>query len=499
MSALWNSLKALTRQSTGGTRYTYCTTSNPSVLWCRRIIFKDHSCQPGTIRLENGTISHCIPGQSEQDARKFADSVPHTIFRSLGGSTTLSPGLIDVHVHISELGRDWEGYHSATRAAAAGGITTLMSMPLNSIPPTVTVSAIQQELNAASKYNLMADVGLWGGVIPSTLESGELATVVKHPAIFGIKAFLAPLPPSAGYEAVTPEQLKEVATLCGRHDKPLLVHSELMTEEASRQEAELAFQKSGDNSCYESHLKSRPAQWERDAVHVVSSLVDRCDMHIVHLSDAGCLPQIAKTKASNSNYRLTVETCPHYLLFEAEGIPNRDTRYKCFPPIREAKNRQQLLKAVKEGLIDMIASDHSPCDHALRKREEGDLKTAWGGLTGLQYQLPATLAAMPGLDAVLLSKLESSRPASLIPGLSPQKGSIAVGNQADLGAWDSDVVYSSNEHHRWQNDCLYTEIPLKGHVVGTWLSGLQVYNGETNVFSETTPGRMLHSDPRRRI
>lgn len=464
---------------------------HPLVLWSGQVVFQNSGCLPGTVVLDgHGRISHCIPNQTPEQAKQFAKTFPNASLKNLGEKTVLSPGLIDVHVHISELGRDWEGYETATRAAAAGGITTIMGMPLNSLPSTTTVQAVEMELAQAQTYSLMADVGLWGGVVPDTLENGELESILRHPAIFGIKAFLAPLPPSAGYQAVSPQQLAQAAELCGKYKKPLLVHSELMTQEQSQRMVDDAFEKAGNVSSYEAHLQSRPAKWEQDAVSVVCDLIDLCDVHIVHLSDSGCLPRIVKAKAQESKHRLTVETCPHYLLFAAEDIPSADTRYKCFPPIRSAENQQQLKRALHEGLIDMIASDHSPCDTALRKRDQADLKRAWGGLTGLQYQLPATITAVKACDPLLLAKWWSSAPSMLVPGLNSVKGSIAVGKQADLVAWNFESP-SAREHHRWRGDCLYTNMPLSGRVVGTWLASRLVYNGETDSFPDEHAGAVL--------
>eukprot|EP00956_Cyclotella_meneghiniana_P045132 scaffold355148_cov93-Cyclotella_meneghiniana.AAC.1 len=214
--------------------------------------------------------------------------------KSFGDDVALSPGLVDVHCHI----RDWEGYHTATRAAAAGGITTLMGMPLNSLPPTTTVDALQQEIEASRKVKLMSDVGLWGGAVPTntSCDNGmhELQQLLDA-GVFGLKAFLAPLPSDAGYATVSPGQLSNAASICGARNKPLLVHSELMTQQQQDSLADEAHNCKGEGS-YEAHVESRPGKWEQDAVKVVCELTDRCHMHIVHLSDAGCLDLIQTTK-----------------------------------------------------------------------------------------------------------------------------------------------------------------------------------------------------------
>ena len=478
----------------------------PKVLWSGSVLFDDDddraerpsSPRPGSVVINtSGQIEACI-GQhvSSHQAKHYAD-LHNYEFVNLGEDTCLSPGLIDVHTHISEMGgRNWEGYYTATRAAAAGGLTTIMGMPLNSLPPTTTLDAVDMERTAANSYSLACDVGLWGGVLDDT-SIETLTELVSSPFVFGIKAFLAPLPPNAGYQAVTPQQLKIAADICGPAHKPILVHSELMTHQESLQAADEAFERHGNNDAsYMAHVESRPPEWERAAVQVVADLCDRCDMHVVHLSDAeGCLPIIQAAKANNrhekaSQHRLTVETCPHYLLLTAKDIPDGDTRFKCFPPIRSANNQRLLKEALRSGLIDMIASDHSPCDASMRKRAELDMRRAWGGLSGLQYQLPATMQAMEAVvtndPQSMMATWWSRNPSLLVPGLAKSKGCIQNGKQADLVAWDSSFVgpptsYSS-EHHRWKGDCVYTDMSLRGRVMGTWLAGMQVYDGETDSF-----------------
>lgn len=291
-------------------------------------------------------------------------------------TTCLSPGLVDVHVHISALGhRNWEGYASATQAASAGGITTVVGMPLNSVPATTTPEAVQWERDAAEADDLYSNVALWGGVVPGNCNETDLNRLLKS-GVAGLKAFLSPLPPAAGFASVSPEQLRRAAQICGTHGKPILVHSELMTEAELQQSTREAFARWGSQS-YAAHVQSRPAQWERDAVRAVCEAASFCDMHIVHLSDAtGCRDMIRETKKQNAltNKRsLTVETCPHYLLFESDTIHDGDTLMKCFPPIRDAANRERLWDGMREGWIDMVASDHSPCEPSLRMTATGDL------------------------------------------------------------------------------------------------------------------------------
>ena len=500
-------------------------TTHPQIIYASHVAFPPHRGGPqrGAITISStGHIDSIHPKFSLRDAKQLALKRNLALVDLSSDATSpiaLSPGIIDVHCHISELGRDWEGYHTATRAAAAGGITTLFGMPLNSIPATTTVEALRQEIDAARRIQLMADVGLWGGAVPSNVESPEGVERLKHlldGGVFGLKAFLAPLPPDAGYETVSPAQLKIAATICGERGKPLLVHSELMTQQEQDDMAEEAY--AGKNyGSYEAHVASRPAVWEQDAVEVVCDLSDRCHMHVVHLSDSGCFDiierakrRIYETKPRAGN--LTVETCPHYLLFDAESLPDGDTRYKCFPPIRSKRNQDELWRRGLIGdndhspLIDMIASDHSPCTPDLRMQDTGNVRRAWGGLTGLQYQLPATAMAMyrhamerggnkevvdeqEELNSMLtlLAEWWSAAPSRLAPGLPAFKGTIDVGQQADLCAWDAMQIGKpcefSAEHHRWKGGGVYADMKLRGRVMATWLKGSKIYDGDLDRFA----------------
>lgn len=455
----------------------YAVKPTTTTYWCGNIVFGNKQVAAGSVDVKQGVITGLHPGESYRDA-KFRAQPEHLI--DLGEVYCLMPGLIDVHTHISALGRDWEGYETATAAAAAGGITTLMSMPLNSLPPTVNVEALHLEKQAANDAHLFVDVGLWGGILPNSFD--DLPRLLDSPFIFGIKAFLAPLPPTAGYTAVTPQQLQRVAHESGSRNIPILVHAELMTTEQQDAQTALAYA-NGPAESYQTHVESRPVAWERDAVQVVCDIVQAniCDMHVVHLSDAGCLRIVQRTKTAATEKRLTVETCPHYLLFAMQELPNDDTKYKCFPPIRDSANRDKLWQnGIQPGLIEMIASDHSPCEPHMRK---SPLREAWGGLTGLQYQLPATwtAACRRGYSIADISKWWSQQPASLVPSLGAKKGAFKLGYRADMVYWDPNHVGApstySEEYHRWKGDCVYSDLVLKGRVLGTWVSGVHVYDG----------------------
>ncbi|KAL3924216.1 MAG: hypothetical protein SGILL_001179 [Bacillariaceae sp.] len=360
-------------------------------------------------------------------------------------------------------------------------------MPLNSLPPTVSVETVEQELDFARNHSqLFVDVGLWGGVLPETaLLTDQLRGLLSHPNILGLKAFLSPLPGGAGYQAVTPDQLLSVAQVCGEFDKPILVHSELMTTNDIDNATRRAFPEDNslDNS-HAAHVRSRPPEWEQEAVRLVVKATKYCDMHVVHLSDAlGCLPIIEEAKAiiNGKGKRLTVETCPHYLLLDTERIPDGDARVKCFPPIRESEQREALWRGLESGLIDLIASDHSPCEPDMRRQR---IRYAWGGLTGLQYQLPATWTAAKESNATNMTEVDmakrwSHNPATLA-GLD-DRGSIEPGKRSDLVVWDTAFFDTpdnySQEYHRWQGDCYYSSRQLHGRVLETWLGGTQVYDG----------------------
>lgn len=500
--------------NSSSTRKSSTNNKTSKTFWSPRVVFgganeNDWSVQQGAIRINsnNGFIEKCLPGVSRDQARseswcsasEFVDLSKLVASEAADATTCLSPGLVDVHTHISTLGRNWEGYGTATQAAAAGGITTIIGMPLNSLPPTVSVVEVELELQHALQESsgLYVDVGLWGGVLPETATNIEqLTNLLSHPNVLGLKAFLSPLPDGAGYQAITPEQLLEVAKLCGSFDKPILVHSELMT--VAEQEAVASQCYPSDGSQDDSHLahvQSRATRWEQDAVRVVIDAAQHCDMHVVHLSDGlGCLPLIEQAKASLlgiSRRRLTVETCPHYLLLDTDQIAG-DNRVKCFPPIRESAQRRRLWEGLISGMIDMIASDHSPCEPFMRRTS---MKAAWGGLSGLQYQLPATWTAAQrimeesptssGKDAsVAVTEKEmahwwSYRPAGL-SGLK-DRGSIEPGKRADFVLWDTSFVGPpdsyAKEYHRWKGDSYYASQDLCGRVLGTWLVGKQIYDG----------------------
>ncbi len=382
------------------------------------------------------------------------------------GNSLLMPGVIDPHVHINEPGRtEWEGFETATKAAIAGGVTTLVDMPLNSSPVTTTAKAFDAKL-AAAKNKLHCNVGLWGGLIPGN--TGDIEPLVKK-GVLGFKAFLT----HSGiddFPNATEADLRKAMPLIAKHGLPLLVHCEL-TDDKKRT--------TGNVRSYNNYLTSRPAAWENEAIALMISLCREfnCRTHIVHLSAAESLKQIAA--ARKEGLPLTVETGQHYLYFNAENIPDAQTQFKCAPPIREKANNDKLWQALKDGLIDFVATDHSPATPSLKEMESGDFMKAWGGIASIQFALPVlwTAARQRGCDFTDMARWLCENPARLI-GLSHQKGSIARGFDADLVVVDDDKSFIVEEaicHHKHKSSPYMGEI-LSAVVQQTYLAGQKVYD-----------------------
>lgn len=393
----------------------------------------------------------------------------------------LMPGLIDTHVHINEPGRtEWEGFATATRAAAAGGITTLIDMPLNSIPPTTTVAGFKTKLQAASGQ-CHVDIGFWGGVVPGN--AGELAALFEL-GVVGFKCFLI----HSGVDEfpnVTENDLRTAMPELTRLGAVLIVHAELPgpISRAGTPSLEDAEQAGTDlEVCptkYETFLASRPRAAENEAVELMIRLSRDFGtrIHIVHHSSADALPMLREAKSAG--VKITTETCPHYLTFAAEEIPDGATEFKCCPPIRESQNREQLWQALADQTIDMIVSDHSPCPTAMKLRETGDFLQAWGGISSLQLRLPIvwTEAQRRGFSIQDLARWLCSAPANLV-GLSGRKGLIKIGYDADFVIWNPEqqfTVKADALHHRHKLTP-YQGRPLNGVVEKTFLRGRKIYD-----------------------
>lgn len=381
------------------------------------------------------------------------------------GSLVVAPGLVDPHVHINEPGRTaWEGFATATKAAAAGGVTTLVDMPLNSSPVTTTVEAFRKKLDAASG-KLRVDVGFHAGLVPGNADS--LPSLLAS-GVLGVKAFLI----HSGIDEfpnVTEQELRQAMPAIAEHRLPLLVHAEL-------QHANLKPRPSNPSS-YQQYLSSRPRAWENDAIALMIRLCEEfhCRVHIVHVSSSEAVPVLRAAKASG--VPISAETCPHYLFLSSEEIPDGATQFKCAPPIRERENNEKLWQALAEGVIDFIASDHSPCPPELKG--SGDFMKAWGGISSLQFGLPLvwTAARGKGFQPAEVSAWMSSNPAKLV-GLEKRKGKIAAGFDADFVVWNPDeafVVEPSSIYHR-HTLTPYLGRTLFGKVHATYVRGKKVFD-----------------------
>ncbi len=387
----------------------------------------------------------------------------------------IMPGLVDSHVHINEPGRtEWEGFRTATRAAAAGGITTVADMPLNSNPVTTTVEALQLKLEAA-KPQLWVDCAFFGGVVPGNAASLE---PMIQAGVVGFKCFLI----HSGiddFPDVSEADLRQALPILARHGVPLLVHAELEHQHDHTSADPSVWT---DAKSYLQFLESRPRKWEDDAIQLMLNLCKEynCPVHIVHLSSADMVPEIKRAVAAAIPF--TVETCPHYLTFAAEEIPDGDTRFKCAPPIRERENREKLWAALREGVIQIVVSDHSPCTPNLKFIDEGDLKKAWGGISSLQFRLPVvwTEASKRGFSLTDIAEWLCKRPAEFL-GMSHHKGSLIAGYDADIVVWDPqkrfEITAQAIEHKHKVTP--YSGRELQGVVHRTYLSGRPVYeNGK---------------------
>ncbi len=412
----------------------------------------DGRLRPAAIVVERGLVADLVPyGEAfgaDVDVETIADAI--------------LPGLVDTHVHVNEPGRtEWEGFVTASRAAAAGGVTTLVDMPLNCIPVTTSAAALAAKREAVAGL-LEVDVGFWGGVVPGNAR--ELEAMAAR-GILGAKCFLC----HSGiddFPKSTETDLASAMPVLRDAGIPLLVHAEL-EDDAIPSCSEVT-------RSYASFLRTRPASMEERAIAMVIELCrkTRCKVHVVHLSSASALPMIEAAK--NEGLPFTVETCPHYLCLEAEGVPDGATHYKCMPPIRDHENRERLWDGVRRGVIDLVTSDHSPCTPGLKKPELGDFCGAWGGIASLSLGLPAvfTEARAHGVGLEHVVREMSEHPARLA-GLSARKGRIAKGLDADLCAFDPDAAWTVTSdtlpfRHKISP---FVGRALHGRITRTWLRG----------------------------
>jgi allantoinase len=409
----------------------------------------------GCVGVSGGRIAAVAPLEAGLGGRRVVE---------LGDDAVLLPGLVDTHVHVNEPGRtDWEGFASATRAAAAGGVTTLVDMPLNSIPPTVDLPALETKRKSA-EGQCMVDVGFWGGAVPGNL--GELRGL--HDAgVFGFKCFLLPSGVDE-FPPLRPADLDAYLATLAVFDGLLVVHAE---------DAKAVDRAPGAHGRhYQDFLASRPRAAEDLAVGQVieAARATRGRAHILHLSSGDALGPLAG--ARRDGVRVTAETCPHYLALSAEEVPDGATQFKCCPPVREAANRELLWGGLADGTIGCVVSDHSPCPPQLKRLDSGDFGTAWGGISSVELGLPVvwTEARRRGFSLADLVRWMAEGPARLV-GLE-HKGRIAVGYDADLCVFAPDdrfVVDPRRLHHR-HPITPYGGRTLAGVVRGTWLRGQEL-------------------------
>ena len=406
------------------------------------------------------------------------ENIPENCPTEEMGNNMIMPGLVDAHVHINEPGRtDWEGFETATKAAAAGGITTIVDMPLNCIPVTTTVDALNQKI-IATKDQLWIDCGFYGGLIPDNIQDLES---LADAGVLGFKAFLSP----SGIDEfpnISEKHLREALHILAKKGIPVLVHAELENGATSSEE----------NKTYKYFQESRPKSWENNAIKLLIQLCREFNVHIhiVHLSSADILPEIAQTR--KDGFPLTVETCPHYLHFSSERISDGDTRFKCAPPIWNGENRENLWAGLEEGIINFITSDHSPCTPELKNLEAGNFEKAWGGISSIQFALPViwTECKQRGYSLEQLINWMSKQPAKFI-GKDQQKGQISPGFDADLVCWNPDKKYIIKKeaiHHKnkltpYEGESLY------GVVNATFLRGQKVY--ENGQFLGKSKGKII--------
>lgn len=463
----------------------------------RRVV-TSHGEGPASILIENGRI---VAVAAYDDAPAGANLID-------AGDLVVSPGIVDTHVHVNEPGRtEWEGFDTATRAAAAGGVTTIVDMPLNCVPATTTVEALEAKRQTA-RGQCHVDVGFWGGVVPGN--HGELDALVDAGAL-GFKCFLVPSGVDE-FPAVGERDLRRAMPVLSRRRVPLLVHAESPDvidavarglERAARQSTggasddaarasegvARAFQ-TRDSHSYAAYLAARPPEAEVDAVRLMIDLAAQHGVatHIVHVAAAGAVDEIARARADGTP--ITAETCPHYLTFEAGEIADGAAAFKCAPPIRDRSHRDALWRGLGRGTLDLVVTDHSPSPPAMKCA--GDFRRAWGGIASLELSLAATWtgARARGFTPVDVARWMSAAPAALAR-LTDRKGAIAPGRDADLVVWDPDAELTVDPARLQQRHKLtpYAGRRLCGVVRHTFVRGELVW--EEGRIARAAGGRLI--------
>ncbi len=422
----------------------------------------DETFAPAEVAVRGGLIARIAPAGARLAGRRIVE---------LGEGEVLLPGLVDTHVHVNEPGRtEWEGFESATRAAAAGGVTTIVDMPLNSIPPTVSVEALEIKKTTA-EGRVFVDVGFWGGVVPDNLDQ---LRGLDAAGVFGFKCFLLPSGVDE-FPDVSVDEMRAAMEVLAELDSLLVVHAEdahIIEKSAQAGSRE-----------YAPFLASRPRSAEDAAIaEVIRGAADTgVRAHILHLSNSESMGRIAAARADGVD--LSVETCPHYLTIAAEDVPAGATAFKCCPPIREESNRDDLWRGLADGVIDFVVSDHSPSTPEMKFAGDGDFQVAWGGIASLQLGLSLmwTEGSARGFDLARIVTLMSERPAARVGLLGPGgKGRIAEGYAADLVVFAPDETFTVDATTLAHRHPItpYDGRELRGVVHMTFLAGEPISAGE---------------------
>lgn len=431
---------------------------NYSAIYSKRC-WIENELSEATIYFHNGAISG-IEKNKPKDFSHILDA----------GNSILMPGVIDIHVHVNEPGRSaWEGFNTATMAAAAGGITTIVDMPLNANPVTINKTNFDLKLKS-TRDQLHVNCGFYGGLVPGN--EMEIKSMIES-GVLGIKAFLT----HSGIEEfpnVAQRELDIVMPLLARYQIPLLVHCELS-------DTLIHSDLDSHPDSYQQYLASRPASWENKAVAMMIDLCRKhsCPVHIVHVSSSQSLSMIEAAK--NEGLLITAETCPHYIYFTAEEIKDGNCTFKCAPPIREASNNVELKQAIKNGVLDLIASDHSPAPPEMKEISSGNLQKAWGGIAGLQFLLSASWSSMK--DTIAIEEfipLLTSHPAEVLS-IGHIKGHIKPGYDADFVIWSPEQNFMVKEESIFHKHKItpYVSRILSGVVKYTFVNGELVYANES--------------------
>ncbi len=422
--------------------------------------------KPATLLVENERIA---------EVRAWIDVPAGMPLRDFGELVLLA-GLVDSHVHINDPGRDWEGFSTATQAAASGGVTTLVDMPLNCIPETTDVAALEAK-RAAANDHAWVDWAGWGGVVPGNADS---LLPLAASGVPGFKCFLIHSGID-GFQAVNESDLRVALAKLKATGLPLLAHAEVAgpVDAATK----TLNSSSADWRKYSTYLASRPDAAEVDAIALLIRLAEefQTPIHIVHLASAQALPLLAD--ARRRGVPITAETCVQYLWFAAENIPDGATEFKCAPPLRASANREALWDALESGLIDMVTTDHSPCPPAMKRREEGRWDKAWGGIGSLGMALPVMWTAIENRGTGLNKGMEyiaawMSANTAQLAGLTGRKGALAAGFDADIVVFDPNSSWTVTPEHLHFRHKLspYLGAQLRGRVHETWLRGELIFN-----------------------